>query len=506
MHRFSTYLRFAALLLIITVLAAPGALAQVESAPAPVRSLTVIFTKADDVEDKKIHENVLKSLTARLRESGVQVVDLKTALGPAASRLKDDQIKQMLAFPELIPRTDHVRRNLHAEGLLLANVVLFGKSGKHYYISIDLDYYDLRAVSREGVTISPVDYRAETDKDKFYVAAADEIISRLRREAPGMATGTPQPVPEARVVSNKSSRQFHSPQSHHLPAASLAEEMSRSAALDAGYSPCTICFPESHKRLNPESLEAMLGAEVAGFIEYYYRVSNEPERHARLEKIGRQVLADNGFTKRRYLFTALNSDEINAFAAPAGYIYVTTGMMDAVESDDELASVIAHEIAHVEEEHGVRQYRRAQRAATIGLLVSILSGTDLNILADFVRELVMRGYDRGYELDADRYGYMYARRTPYDPEAMFTVLGKLYDMELSSNVKIATWLRTHPKSEDRVKAVTEYRGRSAAASRYLSDLGALDAGLADAARSDEFRYVDRIDDLRKYVDAVKILP
>lgn len=498
-------LRPAALLALAMIVSALPAIAQTADQPAPVKSLVIIMTKADDVDDGKIHENVFKALSARLKEGGIQAADFKTSLGPAASKLKDDQIKQMLKFPELIPRTEHVRRNLHADGALLARVVLFGKAGKHLYISVDLSYSDLRTAG-ETLRVTPLDYRAEMDKDKFYLAVADEIIVRLRREVPGMAVGEPAQAAEVRVICNKSNRQFHSPQSHHLPDPSLSEEMSRSAAVGAGYSPCLICFPEVQKHLNPEGLEAMLGAEVAGFIEYYYRVSNDPSRHARLEKIGRQVLADNGFTKRRYLFTALNSDEINAFAAPAGYIYVTTGMMDAVESDDELAAVIAHEIVHVEKEHGVQQYRRAQRAATIGLLVSILSGTDLSILADFVRELVMRGYDRGYELDADRYGYMYARRTDYKPEAMFTVLGKIYDMELSSNVKVATWMRTHPKADDRVKAVTEYQGQSAAASRYLSDLGALDPGLADAARSDEFRYVERIDDFRKYVDAVKTLP
>jgi len=495
------------LILAVLTLAVPlAASAQTADSPAPVRSLIVISTKADDVSDKSIHQTIFKTLVTRLRDTtGIQAIDFRSALGPASSRLKDDQLKQILAFPELIARTDRIRRNLHGDGLLVANVALFGRTGKAYYISLDLDYYDLRAASTTGTALSPVDFRAELDKDKFYLAAADQIVTRMRQEAPGFAP-MPAPASESLVVCNTSSKLFHSPQSHHLPAKSSSREMTRSSAVSEGYSPCLICFPEAQKRSNPESTEAILGAEVAGFIEYYYRVSNDPARHTRLEKIGKAVLARNGFTKRKYLFTALNSDEINAFAAPAGYIYVTTGMMDAVESDDELASVIAHEIAHVEKEHGLRQYRRAQSAAAIGLLVSILSGTDLSILADFVRELVLRGYDRGYELEADQYGYMYARRTEYDPEAMFTVLGKLYDMELGSNVKIVSWLRTHPKSSDRIKAVTEHKGRSSAAAAYLSGLGAVDRGLAEAVRSDELEYIERADELKKYVDTMNALP
>jgi predicted Zn-dependent protease len=282
--------------------------------------------------------------------------------------------------------------------------------------------------------------------------------------------------------------------------------MSRAQAEDAGYRPCLICYPETRKHISPESTEALLGSEVAGFIEYYYRVSSDPERHARLERVGRKVLEDNHFSKRDYVFTALRSDEINAFAAPAGYIYVTTGMLDVIESDDELVAVLSHEIAHVEEEHGLRQYRRAQRAATLGILVSILSGQDLSMLADFVRELVLRGYDRRYEAEADRYGYMYARRTSYDPEAMSTLLGKLQDMELTQKSKMASWIRTHPKAEERIKSIEEYKTESAAASEYVSELESVDAGLASAVRQSELRYIESVDDLKGYVEAVKMLP
>lgn len=85
------------------------------------------------------------------------------------------------------------------------------------------------------------------------------------------------------------------------------QELERREAVKAGYRPCMICFPELRKGIDSESTEAMLGAEVAGFIEYYYRVSTNPELHARVDRVGRQVLKANGFTKRDYVFTVLNS-------------------------------------------------------------------------------------------------------------------------------------------------------------------------------------------------------
>ncbi|HUV05744.1 MAG TPA: M48 family metallopeptidase [Armatimonadota bacterium] len=479
------------------------------SSPKPLTSVVAIFTRSDDLDDKKAPDDLDKAFAARLPEMAkAGVLDLPSALSPAArSALKGDSMKRLLAFPELIPRSDRVRRNIQADGLLITRIDLFGKSGKSYYVSADLTFYDFRNGACEELDIGSVDFRGGAERKDFLQAAAGRIIEELQRAVPGMqASATPAPKDD-NVVCNTQSRLFHSPSCHHLPAKSVPVEiMSHAEAREAGYKPCLICYPETRKRIKPDSTEAMLGAEVAGFVEYYYRVSSDPEQHARLEKVGRRVLADNHFTKRNYVFTALNSDEINAFAAPAGYIYVTTGMLDTIESDDELAAVLSHEIAHVEQEHGLRQYRRAQKAATLGILVSILSGQNLSILADFVRELVLRGYDRRYESEADRGGYIYARRTSYDPEAMSTLLGKLQDMELANSPKIASWMRTHPKAEERIRSVDEYKSESEAASEYIAELDKVDAGLASAVRADELRYVESVDQLKACVEAIKLLP
>jgi len=483
-----------------------GLFAQDAPPPKPLASVVTIFIRSEDVDDGKVHEDMRKAFAARLPElAKAQAVDFQSALSPAAkSTLKEDHIKRLLAFPDLIARTDRVRRNILADGLLTARIDLFGKSGKSYYISADLTFYDLRNGKCEELDVGTVDFKSESEKKEFFNEAAGRIVNELQRAVPGMQSSGTSGAENKMVVCNEQSRLFHSPDCHHLP--KQAETITRAEAVEAGYRPCLICYPELRKGIRPDSTEAMLGAEVAGFIEYYYRVSNDPERHARLERVGRKVLADNHFTKRNYVFTALNSDEINAFAAPAGYIYATTGLLDSIESDDELASVLAHEIAHVEEEHGIRQYRRAQKAATLGILASILSGQDLSVLGEFVRELVLRGYDRRYENEADTYGYMYVRRTDYDPEATFTLLGKLEDMELASSSKIASWMRTHPRADERVKSVAEYKGESAAASKYIAELDQVDPGLASAVRASELQYVQSIDQLKNYAETVKLIP
>jgi len=498
-------MRKSALLLLITIcLGSIGFCAEEPAISKPVSSIVAIFTKSDDVDERKIQDDMLAAFSSRLRDlAGASALDLKSSL-PAG--IKDDQLKRLMTFPELVGQTDRVRRNIHADGLLIARIEAFGKAGKKYVASLDLTYYDLRGGSAREIEVGGVDYKNEMDKKAFVMATADEVVRQLQRTVPDIRSATQVAIQEKSVVCNKTSRLFHAADCHHPPAPGNAENLSRADAVAAEYRPCLVCYPEVRRRINPEGLEAILGSETAGFIEYYYRVSNNPADHARIERIGRKIVEDNGFTKRNYTFTALNSEEINAIAAPGGSIYVTTGLLEAVESDDELACVLGHEIAHDEQEHGVKQYRRAQNAQTLGILASILTGVDFTLLSDFAREFVLRGYDRRYESEADRYGYVYVRRTTFNPEADFTILGKLQDMELASNWKVVSWLRTHPKADDRIKSIEDYKTKSQSASEYMLGLSQVDAGLASAVRTDELKYVDSVDQLKSYVEAVKSLP
>jgi hypothetical protein len=493
-----------AFLLIVFILTSGGVFAQ-STASKPVSAVVVIFTKSADVDEGNIQQDMMAALTARASAvARAQVLDLKSALPPS---VKDDQIKRLMTFPELIGQTDRVRRNLRADGLLLANIDMFGRAGKQLFISTDLTFYDFRGGDTQVIDCGTADFKSDQERKLFLNSAADEIIKQLQKTVQGMQSAVSQVSPDKTVVCNQKSRLFHAGDCHHLPGANTPQEqMTRAQALAAGYKPCSVCYPESLKGVDPDSLEAVLGAETAGFIEYYYRKSSDPAYSQRLEQVGRKILEANHFTKRGYVFTALNSEEINAMAAPAGYVYVTTGMLNAVESDDELACVLGHEIAHVEREHGIKEYRRAQSAAWIGILASVITGTDLTMLSDFASQLVLRGYDRKLEAEADRYGYSYVNHTAFDPETDFILLGKLKDMELASNWKIAGWLRTHPKADDRIKYITDYKAAMSNARTYVTSLQQFDPGLETAVVADPMKYVDSVDQLKSYVEAAKALP
>lgn len=494
-----------AVLLIALSFTCTNVIAAEQSPSKAVTSVVLICTKSEYVDEKNIQADMFTALSSRAMQlAKVRVLDLRSAL---PTTVKDDQVKKLMAFPELIGRTDRIRRDMKSDGVLIADLEMFGKAGTRYYISVDLTLYDFRTGSTQVLDIGTVDYKGVQEKQAFLTSSADEVIKYMQRVVPGMLATTTQASPDEMVVVNKQSSRFHAADCHHLPGVSVQQEkMSREQALAAGYQACSICYPESRRGIDPDSIEAVLGAETAGFIEYYYRRSNDPADYERITRIGNAIAAANHFTRRDYVFTALKTEEVNAIAAPGGYVYVTTGMLKAVESDDELACVLGHEMAHVEREHGVKEYRRAQNSALLGVLVSVVTGVDLTALTDFVQEIVLRGYDRKLEAEADRYGYNYVRHTNYDAEADFTLLGKLKDMEDQSNWKVAGWMRTHPKSDDRIKYITEYKATMAKSNADLTQMEQVDAGMASAIRGNEMQYMDSMAQLKAYVDTVKSLP
>ena len=135
-----------------------------------------------------------------------------------------------------------------------------------------------------------------------------------------------------------------------------------------------------------------------------------------------------------YHFTVLDSPEINAFALPGGYVYITRGILAYLNSEAEMAAVLGHEIGHVTARHGVRQQSAAQ-AANIGISIASIFVPELNTqlghdLTNLFGGALLSGYGRDHELEADRLGADYLARTDYDPQAMIRVIGVLKNQEL----------------------------------------------------------------------------
>ncbi len=195
-----------------------------------------------------------------------------------------------------------------------------------------------------------------------------------------------------------------------------------------------------------------------------YGVYDDPALQQYVNGIGQELAAKSHRAHLKFTFTVLDSPDINAFALPGGYIYVTRGIMAYFNSEAELAGVLGHEIGHVTARHSVRQ-QAGQFASTL-LSVLITATTGQQALGNLSQQLstgLIRGYGRDHELEADRLGAEYLHTAGYDPENMLEVIGVLKDQEVYEKALAAKEKRpaniyhgvfsTHPRNDDRLKTV-----------------------------------------------------
>ncbi|HRP12390.1 MAG TPA: M48 family metalloprotease [Terricaulis sp.] len=158
-------------------------------------------------------------------------------------------------------------------------------------------------------------------------------------------------------------------------------------------------------------------------------------------------------------FTVINSDVVNAFAVPGCYIYITRGILAIMNSEDELASVLGHEVGHVVADHSA-QRQNASTLTTLGaLIVGVATGSgELAQLAGQVGTLYTLNYSRDQEFQSDDLGVRYLRANGYDAYAAADMLAALGAQDaLQARISnrdtasaIPAWARTHPLSADRV--------------------------------------------------------
>ena len=147
---------------------------------------------------------------------------------------------------------------------------------------------------------------------------------------------------------------------------------------------------------------------------------------AYVDGIGRRLAHVSEQPGLPFTFTVLNSDVVNAFALPGGYVYVTAGLMALANNEAELAGVIGHEIGHVTARHTAERYSQAVIAQLgVGLLGAITGGQAAGDLAGLGAGAYLSGYSRGQESGADMLGVRYMARAGYDSSAMASFLSSL---------------------------------------------------------------------------------
>lgn len=225
---------------------------------------------------------------------------------------------------------------------------------------------------------------------------------------------------------------------------------------------------ESFEEIPPED-EYYLGRAVGATIAGQYALYEEQRANEYINELG-QLLAqvsDRPETFGGYHFQILDSDEINAFATPGGFIFVTRGILRCARHEDAVAAVLAHEIGHVQHKHGLKTIKKS-RISKVGTKVGFQVAdalTDSMILdlaemlegavEDVTATLVTEGYSRSSEYEADEAAVTILKRVGYDPNGLVEML-KVMETQLDPDGK--DFAKTHPSPADRISKVQKKIG------------------------------------------------
>jgi len=209
--------------------------------------------------------------------------------------------------------------------------------------------------------------------------------------------------------------------------------------------------------------EIEIGRESAAEFERQYPISRNPALVQRIEKIGAELLPHQPRQNLPFQFQVVAIDDINAFAMPGGFISLTRGMLNFVENDDELAGVIGHEIAHVALRHSAQQIElvTAAQAAMQRLsthdpnLGSIYENQGAQIAVEVTSNILLRGWGREAELDADENGTLYMAAAGYDPQGILNLFSRLANYESQPSNSLERMLATHPSFSERTARVEQ---------------------------------------------------
>ena len=180
------------------------------------------------------------------------------------------------------------------------------------------------------------------------------------------------------------------------------------------------------------------------------RVSSNRTLNSYVDAIGQRLVKAGARRDISYTFLVVEDSQVNAFATMGGRVYITTGLMRTAANEAELASVIAHEVGHIEDRHLVKQIR--QRMVAQGV-VAAATGSSRNQLANLGVELALnRPNSRSHEFEADEEGLRILREADYATSAMPDFMRKLLS---PSTQQTPTFLSTHPAVPDRVSALEE---------------------------------------------------
>lgn len=208
--------------------------------------------------------------------------------------------------------------------------------------------------------------------------------------------------------------------------------------------------------------EEKLAREFLKFIVRQYELIDDPTIVGYVTRVGKKILEAMPPQPFEYHFYVVKEDVYNAFAIPAGHIFINSGLLAAMETEDELAGLLGHEIAHVVNRHISKRIERSKKislATMAGMVAGIFLGATtgdpaamqaLTIGSAAAGQTASLAYSREDEAQADQLGLQYIRKAGYDTAGLLSVLKKIRSKQWFGTQQIPTYMVTHPALEDRL--------------------------------------------------------
>lgn len=214
--------------------------------------------------------------------------------------------------------------------------------------------------------------------------------------------------------------------------------------------------------------EVSMGKEMDTELKTQEKILGDSVWQAYLAGIGRRIVAVSDRRDLDYQFNVIESDQINAFAAPGGFVYFYTGILREIDNEAQLAAVMAHEISHVVARHGVK---KLQTVLGVSVLLQIALGDAGQLTQQavgIVLGLAINGYGRSMELEADRYGVAYMTTAGYHPRGAVEMFQKLAELSGGGHQNVFEKVSsTHPETAERIARINEQIAVMPASAREL---------------------------------------
>ena len=239
-----------------------------------------------------------------------------------------------------------------------------------------------------------------------------------------------------------------------------SSEKSSSKSLDDKNNPALIGKRDINKgsiQFYSIEREVAIGRQLAAEVDRSSKIINDPIVTEYINRVAQNVVLHSD-SKVPFTIKVIDSQEVNAFALPGGFLYVNRGLLEAAENEAEVAGVIAHEIAHVAARHGMEQASKGElfNYLSIPLIFlggiggyAIRQGLGLAVPLSFLK------FSRGAEKEADRLGAQYMWASGYDPNALITFFEKLQAKNKKKPGTLSKLFSTHPMTGDRITEVRE---------------------------------------------------